>query len=312
MQPKTNRPPSVKGKAAVIGAWQPDYSPTASIAAIAEKLALRHSGLNTWQGDCPACGYANSLSLTERDGTPLWHCHACNDGEAVSAAMRSHGGIAGLNNWKKFDIQSARRLNPDKLRWVRQLWEQSRPAAGTMVEQYLHGRWLTGSIPPTLRYLPDCPHKPTQRRYMAMVAAVTRWPDRQPVAIHRTYLKPDGSGKIEHPQNRMMLGDAKGGAVRLAPHGSQLGLAEGIETALSVQLATGMPMWACLSTSGLQNVFLPDDVQEVVICADHDEPGQRAAARAAERFIQLGRKVRIALPPQAGQDFNDIIKGAGQ
>jgi uncharacterized Zn finger protein len=26
--------------------------------------------------DCPACGYKQSLSITQKDGKPLYHCHA--------------------------------------------------------------------------------------------------------------------------------------------------------------------------------------------------------------------------------------------
>jgi len=302
-----NRPPRW-GKAAVIGVSQPDYSPLNSTSAIAEKLALKPSGKSRWQGNCPACGYPDSLSLTEREGKPLWHCHACGDGEAVGVALRSHGGLNYTDNMKTTKIYKS---PPDagRLAFIQKLWRESLLAQGTVVERYLAQRGLVDAISPTLRYLPDCLHTPTGKRFMAMVAAVTLWPSRDVIAIHRTYLKPDGSGKIEHPQSRMMLGNARGGAVRLAPYCGRLGLAEGIETALSVQQATGLPMWACLSTSGLQNVIVPDDVQEITICADNDPPGTRAAYAAAQRLKALGKHVRILTPPWAGADFNDMIKG---
>ena len=179
-----------------------------------------------------------------------------------------------------------------------------------MAAVYLQRRGLVGLYPEALRFLPDCQHTPTGQKHPAMIAAVTRWQSVEPIAIHRTYLKPDVSGKIDHPQARMILGDCSGGAVQLAPAAERMGIAEGIETALSVQQETGLPMWACLSTSGLQNVVLPDTVREVVICADHDAPGLKAAHAAADRLTHLGKQVKIALPPQAGYDFNDILKGA--
>lgn len=289
-----------------MGSCKPDYSRKFDAAAIAGRLQLKLTGKSCWQGNCPACGYADALSLTEKDGKPLWHCHACGDGDAVAAF---------LHDPYKARLLLVRRgvaFSPgaDKTSFIRKIWQQTLPAAGTVVEHYLAQRGLIGPIPPTLRYLPNCLHTPTGKRFMAMVAAVTLWPNREVAAIHRTYLKPDGSGKIEHPQARMMLGRASGGAVRFAPHGDRLGIAEGIETALSVQQATSLPVWACLSTSGLQNVAVPDDVREVVICADHDAPGLKAAHAAADRLSHLGKQVRIALPPQAGHDFNDIMKDA--
>lgn len=273
---------------------------------IAEKLALKACGNNCWQGICPVCGYPNALRLTEKDGKLLWHCHACGNSKAIGAFLRDQ---------YQAQLPAVRRkviIRPDtnKAAFIRKIWQQTQPAAGTEVEHYLNQRGLIGSIPPTLRYLPNCLHTPTGNRFMAMIAAVTLWPSREVIAIHRTYLKSDGSGKIEHPQSRMILGSNNGGAVRLAPHTDKLGLAEGIETALSVQQAAGLPMWACLSTSGLQNLIVPDNIREVVICADHDPPGLKAAYAAADRLTHFGKQVKIALPPRAGYDFNDTLKDA--
>ena len=104
----------------------------------------------------------------------------------------------------------------------------------------------------------------------------------------------------------MMIGRCGGGAVRLAPTGPELVLSEGLETGLSVQKATGLPIWATLSTSGLCSVILPPEVRTVIITADGDEPGEKAAQVAARRFIVEGRTVKIARPPQ-GMDFNDLL-----
>jgi putative DNA primase/helicase len=47
----------------------------------------------------------------------------------------------------------------------------------------------------------------------------------------------------------------------------------------------------------------------VLICADHDANGvgQRAAKEAADRFLAEGRRVRIAIPPDTDNDFNDLL-----
>jgi phage/plasmid primase-like uncharacterized protein len=176
------------------------------------------------------------------------------------------------------------------------------------VEQYLKGRNLTIELPPTLRYHLGLKHGPTGLLLPAMVAAVARWPGHEVVAIHRTFLVADGRKKAPVSQNKMMLGRCAGGAVRLAPAGEVLILAEGIETALSVQAATGLPAWAALSTSGIEGVLLPDLplAGEILLAADHDDAGLRAANTAAEKWTRQGRTVRIAVPPQPGTDFNDM------
>jgi phage/plasmid primase-like uncharacterized protein len=86
----------------------------------------------------------------------------------------------------------------------------------------------------------------------------------------------------------------------------RLALAEGIETALSVTQATGLPAWSALSAVGLRAVELPPEVREVTICADGDDAGGNAANAAARRFAGEGRKVRIAQAP-SGEDFNDLL-----
>ena len=96
-------------------------------------------------------------------------------------------------------------------------------------------------------------------------------------------------------------------AVRLGPAGPKVAVAEGIETALSVQQAAGLTTWAALSTSGIRSLVLPPQVREVVLCPDADDAGERAAQAAAERFTAEGRAVSIAKPP-AGQDFNDRLR----
>ena len=86
-------------------------------------------------------------------------------------------------------------------------------------------------------------------------------------------------------------------------------VAEGIETALSAMTATAMPAWAALSASGMKALILPSIVRTVIILADHDlsGAGEHAARTAAARWLAEGRRVRIAMPPVPGTDFNDVL-----
>ena len=59
--------------------------------------------------------------------------------------------------------------------------------------------------------------------------------------VHRTWLDPSGEGKAAVTPAKMMLGRARGAAVRLCRPAEHLHLAEGIETALSVMQACGVP-----------------------------------------------------------------------
>jgi len=195
------------------------------------------------------------------------------------------------------------------------IWNKSQPAAGTPVEAYLRYRGIGIPAPASIRYNPGVKYTQSGLLLPCMVAAVQA-PNRSLTAVHRTYIRDDGQGKAGVAKPRMMLGSLNGGAVRLAYVGPKMVIAEGLETALSVLEATGLPVWAALSASYFLGLALPalPLAAEVVIAADHDEikNGKRAGLEEAENAAALwssqGRKVWIAQPPKPGTDFNDMAR----
>jgi phage/plasmid primase-like uncharacterized protein len=131
------------------------------------------------------------------------------------------------------------------------------------------------------------------------------------VAVHRTYLRADGSGKANLEPAKASLGPIWGGAIRIDPVSEELLIGEGIESSASAGLLLNLPAWAAVSAGNLRKgLILPSEVRAVVIAADADPPGESAAAEAAARWQAEGRRVRIATPNQQGQDFNDLLREA--
>ena len=191
------------------------------------------------------------------------------------------------------------------------------PLPGTDAETYLHGRGLAVPAAADLLFHPDLTHWETKTGFAALIGVVSDR-DGKPIAIHRTYLTADGGqvSKAAVSKPRMMLGKTAGGAVRLAPIGPNgvLGLCEGIETGMAVMTACPtLPVWATLSTSGLEQIALPSEAQRILILADHDASGagQRAAEAIARRLRADGRGLCIAMPPTPGDDFNDLLQREG-
>jgi phage/plasmid primase-like uncharacterized protein len=194
---------------------------------------------------------------------------------------------------------------------AKRLWDEAQPIAGTIAETYLRGRGITCLLPETLRFHPSCWHGPTSKRWPAMVGAVQ---GAGLPAMHRTYLRPDGSGKAALTPDKMMLGATAGGAVRLTDAHGPLVVAEGIETALS--LASGLlhapaTVWAALSTSGIRGLHLPPTASRLTIAPDGDAPGRKAANALAERAHALGWQVSLLSAPD-GRDWNDILNMKGE
>ena len=194
--------------------------------------------------------------------------------------------------------------------YARGLWEVAVEAQGTVVETYMKSRGITAPVPPVLRFHPSLNHTNSGKAFPAMVAAVMRWPGTDVTAVHRTYLLPDGSGKADVNPAKMSLGPMAGGAVRLGLPAAKMAISEGIEDGITILQETGMSVWAATSASALRSMALPalPMASEVVICADPDHAGRRAAAGAAERWASEGRAVSVATPP-VGKDFNDVLRG---
>jgi Mesyanzhinovviridae DNA polymerase len=212
------------------------------------------------------------------------------------------------NNADKEKEDEARRL------LALQLWEQAKPIAGTLAEQYLAGprRIDIAALPDTvndvLRFHPRCTFG-SRTKHPCLLALMRDVLSNEPCGIHRIALTPQGD-KIE----RRMLG--RSGAIKLWLAGPQLVVGEGIETTLAAATrvpyrgALLQPAWAVLSAGALGSLPVIPGVEQLFILVDHDlnGVGQAAAARCAERWSRAGRQVTRLKPKQPGTDFNDLFK----
>jgi putative DNA primase/helicase len=191
------------------------------------------------------------------------------------------------------------------------IWNESKEIACTIVETYLRSRKITASIDHSaLRYHTRLWDE--QKYFPGMIGAIKRWPSNDAVAIHRTFLKPDGSGKANILRPKKMLGPVTGGAVRFGNDLSHIIVAEGIETALSIYQETGITTWAALSSNNIPTLILPplEITALITIALDNDSAGIECAEQASKYWIAAGRTVKWSLPPK-GLDFNDILREMG-
>ena len=266
---------------------------------------------------CPICQPErrkgqNALTVADgKSGRLMLHCKksGCAFLDILAAAGLRSGDYAPPDPAALAKREAERRAEAMKrAAQAERLWRDARPIAGTIAEAYLRERGITCELPRTLRFHPQCWHGPTARRWPAMVAAVQ---GAGAAAVHRTWLRPDGTGKADIDPAKAMLGATAGGAVRLTDGLSRLVVCEGIETALSLScglLDAPAAIWAALSTSGLRGLRLPGRPGRLTIAPDGDGPGRESAHALAERAHGLGWQVGI-LDPGDGCDFNDILTG---
>lgn len=206
------------------------------------------------------------------------------------------------------------------------IWDETSPLSGPSAE-YLRRRGLDLSlIGNNVRSHKGLKY-PGGDPFPAVICRVSNVDD-EFLGIWRIFCKPDGSGKAPVDNPKMGLGDVRGGSVRIGGLWPEIGVAEGIETAIACRQLLGpnpIPVWAGLSANGMIAMRIPRTIQKVRIFADADvvkfkqdriipSTGLEAADRLADNLRSAGFDVSIQKPPP-GMDFLDVLRiiknGAG-
>jgi len=283
------------------------------------------------RADCDLAAHTHRLSMGVDTERGLWFCHGCAIGGDVIELHMRRTGLAFLDAARELGAlvdgmpSAARQNRPQqaiatqrvddgeqarKSALAADLWRQARLIEpGSPAHEYLVGR---ACVPPPmegdLRWLPDL------RLFgfsgPAMVGRISVATDaRRGLGLHCTWLARDGD--CWHRTERRFLGPKAGGVIRLWPDEAVtqgLAIAEGIETALALAHAF-TPVWAVIDAGNM--AALPVlEVDSLLIAADHDPAGTKAAQACAQRWADAGREVAIAMPPGERQDVNDLARAA--
>lgn len=268
-------------------------------------------------GPCPVCEGRDRFRFDDQEGRGTWICNKCGSGDGIELVKLFRGvdfkaacalidpliGAA--------EVEAAREdVDEDQVRRsMKQLGQRSAPVEpGDPVHRYLVSRVGSLAVPSCLRTVPSCLYKDEDRLsyHPAMLASVRDLQGRS-VGLHRTYLTADGR-KADLQSVRKVLGKLPDGcAVRLGEAAPTMGVAEGIETALSASAMFNMPVWATLNSGRLKVWQPPPDVLEVIIFGDNDIScdGQEAAYALGRR---LNRTIvaQVSIPHTPGTDWNDV------
>ena len=180
------------------------------------------------------------------------------------------------------------------------------------------------TVPSALRLHPALPYRidgATVGTWPAMVARLSA-PDGRLLALHRTWLTPEGrKAPTPGPAKKLTptAGPLAGASIRLGwlgagatgdPQASPvLGIAEGIETALAARCASGLPAVASYCAALVAAWQWPPGLRRLVIFADADPAGAEAADKLRQRARAAGLTVTVMTPTTPGSDWADVWAG---
>ncbi len=269
---------------------------------------------------CPQCDRGpkdEALGINIETGT--YHCFRCNWKGRV-------GGDTGapIHRVTLFDDPAVAERKRERLR---RIWKETvslNHVDARAARNYLESRAL-GEIlqapPKALRAhagLPYWDRSSNLGTYPALVA-LFHGAEGTAVTLHVTYLRADGCAKASVPSPKKIMavplrGATKGGAIHLyEPRAGILGIAEGIESALSMHLLQKLPVWSAFCADNLERAALPSGLRELHIGIDVDENGKgeqvaTALARRVRKFSPR-TKVIIVTPEVDGTgDLNDELR----
>lgn len=267
-------------------------------------------------GPCPVCGGKDRWRYTDFQENGDGICNQCGHMDGFDLLMAYHGWDFKTAAREVESIvgevqQEFRAKGPDPSIRLNRIRQGAYPASESQeVCSYLESRGL--EVPPGLKahdavsYYQDKQHIGDY----AVMLGLVQHRSGKPLTYHVTYLK-DGEKVALQPARKILkpIENVNGGAIRLYPQDTHMGVAEGIETAIAAHMLFGLPVWSVMSTSGLESWYPPERVEHVTIFADNDAKhgGQKAAHALAHKLACKGFDVEVRIPPEVGWDWNDSL-----
>ena len=261
-------------------------------------MGVEDKHLTGKHGPCPVCGGKDRFRFDDKDGRGTFICTNCGAGDGFKLVELVTG-----KDFKETirDIERAAGVAEQEAK------SATADADETLAD--MRAMWLAAVEPGKTQWWWDravkVPDSPDIRYHPAMNAALSllRDTDGRVVNMHRTYFDPKR-------RLLMQLPIPAGSAVRACNFDDgEIGIAEGIETALAARDMFGTPTWASLTADNLSKWIPPKHATSIVIYADNDISftGMWAAGTLAKRLVAQKKTVRVQFPDDIGDDWNDVL-----
>lgn len=286
-----------------------------------EQITQRHL-----KEPCPICGKRDKFRYSEYNGNMGYIC-VCGSGSVIdlvakinsmewSQACREVDKILG----NRADIKRTPKPQND----LAKRFEHKEGLKDTPAKQYLLSRGIKVLPQKDCKFSHSEMDEEEKRPFQAILTAMTTNSGRL-AYMHKTYLEGGTKAAIESNKKIFTLGGVNKKScptchtefkeqvsAKIFPIAPTLGIAEGLETALSCKQIYNVNTWASLNSGHMKKFIAPQGVNHLIIFADNDKNGTglAAAAECGNRNILHKndvQKVTIRYPTEVC-DFNDMLQ----
>lgn len=286
------------------------------------------TGKNHYRGECPVCGARGKFRIDDRDGQGTWIC-TCGSGDGMKLLTLTQNRPFSMlcaevdlligNNYQRVTIPVTSSAAKQRQRVICK-FSKLTDLRGSTAADYLRQRGITRLPSEAVRFNDRQRHG--GRVYQALYSLATD--DKGELCyLHQTLLDGDrkacigeGARRLKSLQEENYLDHARSVAIRMFPVSSTLGIAEGIETALSCHQIYGVNTWATMNSTFMKKFRVSAGVKQLIIFADmdrHSATGQAAAFECAHaNLLAKNDLVSVIVRWPDTADFNDMLQNGDQ
>ena len=268
------------------------------------------TGGQHYSGECPLCSGKKKFRLHYYQGALGYIC-VCGSGSLIELVMnvtgRQFSDVCSeidkiIGNDFKNDIKPVAKCD------FKQRFLSYVQLRDTDAHTYLINRGVYTLPKRGMRY---CVGINDAQGYLPCIITVASDDYNKPCYEHRTFIVGGKKASVQITKRMFKINDGNNISVKLFDYSDVLGIAEGVETALSANQLYKIPTWSTLNSSFMKKFKAPAGVKTLYIFADNDKNGTGHAAAFAcgnKNILSSNDVTRVVIRWSAERgDFNDVI-----